>query len=115
MSKYVSAVRSGLALALAGSVMVAVAAPAQAGNGGAIAAGILGGTALGFIAGSAAAAAAAPPPPPPPPPPYYAPAYAPGPGPYYPPPPGPRCWYEPQQVWDGYTGAYVVRRVRVCQ
>ncbi len=101
-----SAVKSGLALALAGSVMMAVTAPAQAGNGGAIAAGILGGTALGFIAGSAAAAAAAPPPPPPP---YYAPAYAPGP--YAPPP---RCWYEPQQVWDGYAGAYVVRRVRVC-
>jgi hypothetical protein len=110
MSNIGSAVKSGLALALAGSVMVAVAAPAQAGDGGAIAAGILGGTALGFIAGSAAAAAAAPPPPPPPPG-YYAPAYAPGPGPYG---PGPRCWYEPQQVWDGYAGAYVVRRVRVC-
>jgi hypothetical protein len=109
MSDMGSAVKSGLVLALAGSVMVAFAAPAQAGGGGAIAAGILGGTALGFIAGSAAAAAAAPPPPPPP---YYAPAYAPGPGPYY--GPGPRCWWEPQQVWDGYTGAYVVRRVRVC-
>ncbi|HLH11067.1 MAG TPA: hypothetical protein VKV77_04195 [Methylovirgula sp.] len=99
-----SAVKSGLALALAGSVVLAASAPAQAGDGGAIAAGILGGTALGFIAGSAAAAAA----PPPPPPGYYAPAYAPGP--YY----GPRCWYEPEQVWDGYAGAYVVRRVRVC-
>jgi hypothetical protein len=111
MSKMLSAVKSGLALTLAGSVVIAVAAPAQAGDGGAIAAGILGGTALGFIAGSAAAAAA-PPPPPPPPPGYYAPAYAPGPGPYY--GPGPHCWYEPQQVWDGYAGAYVVRRVRVC-
>ena len=109
MSNIGSAVKSGLALALAGCVVVAVAAPAQAGDGGAIAAGILGGTALGFIAGSAAAAA--PPPPPPPPPPYYAPAYAPGPGPYA---PGPHCWWEPQQVWDGYAGAYVVRRVRVC-
>jgi hypothetical protein len=91
--------------------MLAVAAPAQAGDGGAIAAGIIGGTALGFLAGTAAAAG---PPPPPPPPGYYAPyapAYAPGPGPYG---PGPRCWYEPEQVWDGYANAYVVRRVRVC-
>jgi hypothetical protein len=104
-----SAVKSGLALALAGSVVLAVTAPARAGDGGAIAAGIIGGTALGFIAGSAAAAAA--PPPPPPPPGYYSPAYAPGPGPYG---PGPRCWYEPEQVWDGYANAYVVRRVRVC-
>ncbi|MGH6817968.1 MAG: hypothetical protein ACREC1_04245 [Methylovirgula sp.] len=109
MSNIGSTVKSGLALALAGSLMVVVTAPAQAGDGGAIAAGILGGTALGFIAGSAAAAAAAPPPPPPPG--YYAPAYAPGPGPYG---PGPRCWYEPRQVWDGYAGAYVVHRVRVC-
>jgi len=103
-----SPVKAALALALAGSLVTAVALPAQAGDGGAIAAGILGGTALGFIAGSAAAAAA----PPPPPPGYYAPyapAYADGPGPYAPPP---RCWYEPQQVWDGYE--YVVRRVRVC-
>lgn len=88
--------------------MAAVVVPAQAGDGGAIAAGIIGGTALGLIAGSAAAAAAGPPPPPPPPP-YYAPAYAPGPGPYG---PGPHCWFEPQQVWNGY--AYVVRQVRVC-
>ncbi len=103
-----SVAKSGLALALAASVVVAVAAPAQAGGGGAFVAGIIGGTALGFIAGSAIAAA----PPPPPPQGYYAPyapAYAPGPGPYG---PGPRCWYEPQQAWDGY--AYVVRRVRVC-
>lgn len=105
-----SVVESGLALAVAGSLVFAATAPAQAGGAGAFVAGIIGGTALGFVAGSAAAAAAAPPPPPPPPG-YYAPAYAPGPGPYGPPP---HCWYEPQQVWDGYAGAYVVRRVRVC-
>ena len=103
-TKFGSAVKAGLALALSGSMITAVVAPARAGDGGAIAAGILGGTALGFIAGSAAASAA---PPPPPPPPGYYPPYAPA---YYPPPP--RCWYEPQQVWDGYE--YVVRRVRVC-
>ena len=106
-----SALKSCVALALAAGLLTAAAMPAQAGNaGGAFAAGLIGGTALGIIAGSAAAAAAAPPPPPPPPPGYYAPAYAGGP---YPPPPPPRCWYEPQQIWDGYE--YVVRRVRVCQ
>jgi H+/Cl- antiporter ClcA len=106
-----SALKSSVALVLAAGLVTAVALPAQAGgDGGAFAAGLIGGAALGVIAGSAAAAAA-PPPPPPPPPGYYAPAYAGG----YPPPPPPRCWYEPQQVWDGYAGAYVVRRVRVCQ
>jgi hypothetical protein len=103
-----SALKSSVALALAAGLVTAATLPARAG-GGDFAAGLIGGTALGIIAGSAAASAAAPPPPPPPPP-YYAPAYAGGP---YPPPPPPRCWYEPQQVWDGY--AYVVRRVRVCQ
>jgi hypothetical protein len=107
-SQVKSVVKAGAALALAAGLASAVALPAQADSGGAFAAGLLGGTALGLIAGSAAASAAAPPPPPPPPPPYYAPAYD-G-GPYAPPP---RCWYEPQQVWDGYE--YIVRRVRVCQ
>ena len=51
--------------------LTAVSLPAHAGDGGAIAAGILGGTALGFLAGTAAAS-----PPPPPPPGYYAPVYA---------------------------------------
>ena len=97
-----SALKSGVALALAAGLVAAATLPAQA-DGGAFAAGLIGGTALGLIAGSAAASAAAPPLPPPPPG-YYAPAY-------YPPPP--RCWYEPQQVWDGYE--YIVRRVRVCQ
>ena len=50
--------------------LTAVSLPAHAGDGGAIAAGILGGTALGFLAGTAAAS-----PPPPPPPGYYAPGY----------------------------------------
>jgi hypothetical protein len=102
-NKIRSVLKSGLALTLAAGVLSSAMVPAQAGDGGAIAAGILGGTALGVIVGSSIARPA---PPPPPPPGYYEPgAYA--------PPPPPRCWYEPQQVWDGYQ--YVVRRVRVCQ
>jgi len=65
--------------------LTAVSLPAHAGDGGAIAAGILGGTALGFLAGTAAAS---------------------------PPPPPPRCWYQPQEVWNGY--AYVIQQVRYC-
>jgi hypothetical protein len=90
-------IRTGLALSLTFASLT-IPLSAHAGDGGAIAAGLLGGLAVGAIAGSAIAGAA-----PPPPPVYYAPAYA---------PPPPRCWYEPQQVWDGY--AYVVARVRVC-
>lgn len=85
---------------LAGSI-AAVCVPAQAQDLGAVAAGLLGGLAVGAIAGSAIAGAAAPPP-------YgyyyYAPAYA---------PPPPRCWLQPQEVWNGY--AYVIQQVRVCQ
>ncbi len=92
-------IRIGLALSLAAASLAAVSVPAQAQDGGAFAAGLLGGLAVGAIAGSAAANAA----PPPPPYGYYAPAYA---------PPPPRCWWQPQQVWNGY--AYVVERVRVC-
>ena len=104
MSKKIgSALKSALALGLAASVVTAVAMPAQAGDGGAIAAGIIGGTALGIMAGAAAAGAA----PPPPPPPYYAPGPA-----YY--APGPRCWFERRRIWDDDGDGYVVRRVRVC-
>jgi len=98
MSKKIgSALKSVMALGFAASVMTAVAMPAQAGDGGAIAAGIIGGTALGVLVGAAAAAPPPPPPgyyaPPPPPPGYYAPAAAPGPGPGPGPDggPGPRC------------------------
>lgn len=96
-------IRIGMALSLAAASFAVVCVPAQAGDGGAVAAGLLGGLAVGAIAGSAIAGAAAPPPPgygyg------YYAPVYA---------PPPPRCWFEPQQVWNGY--AYVIQRVRVCE
>ena len=91
-------IRNFLALSVTAATLTAVSLPAHAGDGGAVAAGILGGTALGVLAGAAIATA-----PPPPPPVYYAPVYA---------PPPPRCWYEPQEVWTGY--AYVIQRVRVC-
>jgi len=83
-----TAAKAGMALALTAGLLSAAAMPAQAGDGGAIAAGIIGGTALGVMVGAAAANSAPPPPPPgyypPPPPPaaYYDPAAAPGPGPY---------------------------------
>ena len=76
---------------------------------GAVAAGVVGGLALGALAAGAAR-------------PYYGrdPYYY-GPGPAYvmeedlPPPPRYRlrCWFEREDVWDGY--GYVPRRVRVCR
>ena len=77
---------------------------------GAVAAGVVGGLALGALAAGAAR-------------PYYYgrdPYYY-GPGPAYvmeedlPPPPRvrPRCWFEREDVWDGY--GYVPRRIRVCR
>ncbi len=95
-------VKNVLTMGVTLAALTAASLPAEAGDGGAIAAGILGGTALGFIAGTAVAS----PPPPPPPPVYYAPVYV------APPPPPPRCWFQPQEVWTGY--AYVIQRVRVC-
>jgi hypothetical protein len=92
-----TAAKAGMALALTAGLLTAVAMPAQAGDGGAIAAGIIGGTALGVMVGAAAANSAPPPPPPgyypppPPPPAYYDPAAAPGPGPYAEPGPQAHC------------------------
>lgn len=73
--------------------------PAVAGDGGAIAAGIIGGVAAGAIIAGAARPA-----PPPPPPAYYAPAPA-----YYPPPPPPPgrdCYYDRPRYWDAYAGVW---------
>jgi hypothetical protein len=66
------------------------------GGGGAVAAGVVGGLALGALAAGAAR-------------PYYypEPVYA------APPPPPGACWYEPEDVWNGYN--WVRHRVRVCQ
>lgn len=88
-------------LATAAVLGFATVAPVQARDcvGCGVAAGLLGGFALGAIVGGAAAA----PPPPPPPPAYAVPAR------------GPRCWTEPQgpQYWDGY--AWVQPTARVCR
>jgi hypothetical protein len=69
-------------------------------SGGAVAAGVVGGLALGALAAGAARG------------PYYDPYYGPEPV-YAAPPVAPSCWYEREDVWDGYR--YVPRRVRVCQ
>ena len=62
-------VKAGLILGLGVATVAGAATPSFARDGGAIAAGVIGGTALGLLAGSAAAGAYAPPPPPA----YYAP------------------------------------------
>ena len=101
--------KTGLAAGLIAVTLSGAVTPTYAGDGGAIAAGVLGGAALGALAGSAAAGAYAPPPPPP--------------G-YYPPPPvryvepvdapPPRCHREFVRTWDPYAGVYVDRPRRVC-
>ena len=88
-----------------GVMTVAVATqPVQAGgNGGAVAAGVLGGLAVGAIVGGAAAQ-----------PRYYAPppAYVYESEPVY---AAPRCYYtRGEPVWDGYRGVWVRPRIRVC-
>lgn len=94
-----STLKKVVALGLAACVVTAASMPARAGDGGAIAAGIIGGTALGVLAGAALANPPPPPPrvyyvPPPEPSPYYDPASADGPPPGPGPDedgPGPRC------------------------
>jgi len=91
---------------LAAAAIVATAAisaptQAQARNGGAIAAGVIGGLALGAIASGAYGG-------------YYGPGYGYG---YYGVPAyygayGPGCTIQRQRVWDGY--GWVIQRVRVC-
>lgn len=103
MSNFIGAtLKKVMALSLAAGLVTAAALPARAGDGGAIAAGIIGGTAFGVLAGAALANPPPPPPrvyyvPPPEPSPYYDPAAADGPPPGYDdgygpgPAPGPRC------------------------
>ncbi len=79
-----------------GITAFAAPAPAEARDGGAVAAGVLGGLAAGAIIGGAAASA--------PPPAYYAP------GPAY--VAGPPCYWHRERFWDGY--GWRIRRVRVC-
>ncbi len=86
-------------LAAAATLRIAAIAapqPAEARNGGAIAAGIIGGLAAGAIIGSAVGHG-----------PYY--AYAPGPY-YY--GGGYGCYLSRQRVWDGW--GWRIRPVRVC-
>lgn len=95
MKKLISiAAAAGIALSLA-----AVTQPAQARDGGAVAAGVVGGLAAGAIIGSAASR------------PYYGgPAYYDG---YYASAPGPYCHWERTQ-WIDSWGRPHFRRVRVC-
>jgi hypothetical protein len=92
--------------AAAALVVAAVATPQQAearGRGGAVAAGVIGGIALGAIIGGIASQNN-----------YYGrPAYGYGPG--YGPGPvyyGGACYWQRERVWDGY--GWRLRRVRVC-
>jgi hypothetical protein len=90
----------GLIVLVAAATMAAAVlpAPAQARNGGAIAAGVLGGLAAGAIIGGAAASQ---------------PRYAPEP--VYVEPRGPRCYYtRGEPVWDDYRGVWRRPRVQVC-
>jgi hypothetical protein len=90
--------RGLIVLATAAAMTAAIVpAPAQAGNGGAVAAGIIGGLAAGAIIGSAASA-----------PRYYAPDPV-----YAEPPPPPSCsWTRGEPMWDGARHAWVRRACR---
>jgi hypothetical protein len=95
MNKTLIAIAAAATLGLA---TVAAPQPAEA-RGGRIAAGIIGGLAIGGILGAAAAHG-----------PYYGPGpYYYGPGPvYY----GPDCYFTRQRYWDGWRWRF--ERVRVC-
>ena len=89
----------GLIVLVAVATMSAAIVPAEARNGGAVAAGVLGGLAAGAIIGGAVASQ----------PRYYAPA------PVYVSPPPVRCyWTRGEPVWDGYRGVWVRPRMQVC-
>jgi hypothetical protein len=85
--------------AAASLAVVALAAPtsAQADNSGAVAAGVIGGLAVGAMIGSAAAGNNGP-------------SYQPAPAYYGPGYPG--CYWQRQRVWDGFGWRWT--RVRVC-
>ena len=101
--------RKALIVAAAAAIAVAgtLSEPAHAGDrGGAVAAGVLGGLAVGAIVGAAASQ-----------PRYYGPppAYYAEPAPVYAAPPPPQCyWTRGEPVWDGYRGMWVRPRVQVC-
>jgi hypothetical protein len=94
------ALLAGLAAASVAVSLVTVPIEARAGDGGAIAAGIIGGLAAGAIIGSAARPPVVVAP---------APVYA------VPPPPPPTCYWAPgAAMWDPYRGAWVRPQVQVC-
>ena len=94
--------RGLIALAVAAAMGAAILpAPAQAGNnGGAVAAGVIGGLAVGTMLGAAAAQ-----------PRYYGPPPAPV---YVEPAPSECYWTRGEPVWDGYRGVWRRPRVQVC-
>jgi hypothetical protein len=95
MTKTLTAIATAATIAVAA---VAAPQPAEA-RGGRIAAGIIGGLAVGAILGAAAANSG-----------YYGPGYYYGPGPvYY---RDPDCYVTHRRYWDGWR--WHVRRVRVC-
>ena len=97
--------KTGLAVALGCATLAGSMTPTYAGDrGGAIAAGVIGGAALGALAAGAINNGYGYPPPPPPPR-YVEPAYA---------PPPPRCHRELVRFWDEDEGVYVERPRRVC-
>jgi hypothetical protein len=99
MQRFRSVLLVGAALSLAGISMT----PAQAGDGNGFAAGIVGGLAAGTLLGIAASGPHYGPPPP---------VYV-APEPVY----GPTCYWTRggQPYWDGYAGAWIYPRVRVCE
>lgn len=96
ISKTLTAIAAAATLAIAA---VAAPQPAEArGRGGAVAAGIIGGLAVGAIIAGASQSRYG-----------YGPGYYYGPGPvYY----GPDCYWRRERVWDGW--GWRVHRVRVC-
>ena len=104
--KLVSALAAaGLTLALSAQSADAQYYHRRGPSGGAVAAGVIGGLAVGALAAGAASR------------PYYGPAYGYGYPAYGAAPvyvePGPVCYFEREDVWNGY--GYVPRRVRVCR
>jgi hypothetical protein len=101
--------RKALIVAAAAAIAVAgsLSEPAHADSrGGAVAAGLIGGLAVGALVGAAAAQ-----------PRYYGPppVYYAEPEPVYMAPPPPRCyWTRGEPAWDGYRGMWVRPRIQLC-